>query len=394
MNSIDLAHSKPRVGSQSDRFTIDGSDALEQNLAALCQQVLAGIRKIIPPRRFEGLLLAGGYGRGEGGVLRINTSDAPYNDLEFYLFLPGNPRLNQKRFGHPLHELCSQLSSTAGMDVEVKIISRSSLQRAPVSMFSYDLASGHRWISGNDSLLAGCQHHLDATQIPLHEATRLLMNRCSGLLFAKERLQRKDWSLADADFVGRNLAKARLAFGDVLLAASGQYHWSCLERHQRLLHLPNSRFPAAIETVRLDHADGVQFKLHPFQETSPPTCLLPEHNRLTSLALSLWLWLEQKRLNKPFPSAAAYAHDPLDKCPETRPWKNRLINAHQFGLAASLGPSGARYPRQRLFHALAILLWADDIESEIPFLQKTLHTNAVSFQECVQAYTALWQRFN
>ncbi|PYL00604.1 MAG: hypothetical protein DME19_04505, partial [Verrucomicrobia bacterium] len=76
-----------------------------------------------------------------------------------------------------------------------------------------------------------------AERIPLCEATRLLMNRCSGLLFARERLECAEFSPVDADFVERNLAKAQLAFGDAVLTAFGRYHWSCLERHKRLKSL-------------------------------------------------------------------------------------------------------------------------------------------------------------
>src|SRR3989442_3228826 len=104
-------------------------------------------------------------------------------------------------------------------------------------MFYYDLVTRHHRLWGDEALLAGCDHHRDGGRIPLYEATRLLMNRCSGLLFAKERLQRDRFTHDDADFVSRNLAKAQLAFGDAVLTVNGQYHWSCRERHQRLMNL-------------------------------------------------------------------------------------------------------------------------------------------------------------
>src|SRR2546430_13631947 len=92
---------------------------------------------------------------------------------------------------------------------------------------------GNRWLRGEERLLTGCEQHRDAKRIPVSEATRLMMNRCSGLLLARERLERAEFSPGDADFVGRNLAKAQLAFGDTILTAFGRYDWSCLERHKR-----------------------------------------------------------------------------------------------------------------------------------------------------------------
>src|SRR5260370_19257758 len=121
--------------------------------------------------------------------------------------------------------LGEELSADAEIEVQLQLFSLAKLQRARVSMFYYDLVAGHRWVWGTESLLAGCSHHLQADRIPLCEATRLLMNRCSGLLFTKERLQRGPLGAEDADFVRRNLPKAQLAFANALLPPRSQTHW-------------------------------------------------------------------------------------------------------------------------------------------------------------------------
>ena len=77
------------------RFTLDGDDALELHLAQTCARVLSGIRGLIPTAKLEAVLLGGGYGRGEGGVLRGPTGDRPYNDLEFYVAITGNRHVNE-----------------------------------------------------------------------------------------------------------------------------------------------------------------------------------------------------------------------------------------------------------------------------------------------------------
>ena len=128
------------------RFTIDGSDALENELAELCARAKDGILRIIPPRKLHALLLGGGYGRGEGGVLKTSAGDKPYNDLEFYVFLRGNRLLNTRRFRGPLDDLGRRLSRDAGLHLEFKIDSLVRWRRSSVSMFSYDVVSGHRVI--------------------------------------------------------------------------------------------------------------------------------------------------------------------------------------------------------------------------------------------------------
>ena len=234
----------------SARFTLNGSDALEQHLTNVCNEVLAGVERIIPEHRLDGLALGGGYGRGEGGVLKTPGGDQPYNDLEFYVFVRDHPWLNERRYGRSLHKLSEELLPKAGIELEFKITSLAALRHVPQSLFYHDLIMGHRWLLGDDTLFAGCEHHREAGRIPLAEATRLLMNRCSGLLFAREKLEQERWSPDDADFVGRNIAKTELALGDAVLMAFGQYHWSCLERSHRLSALASTEKLPWLEPVR------------------------------------------------------------------------------------------------------------------------------------------------
>lgn len=377
----------------TQRFTIDGGDGLEQHLAKICDRVLSGVREVVPSPRLDGVLLGGGYGRGEGGVLKTAAGDQPYNDVEFYVFVRGNPVLAERTYRHPLHELAERLSPEAGLEVEFKVLTLDKLSGSPPSMFYYDLVTGHRWQMGNDSLLAGCEHHRDPARIPLHEATRLLMNRCSGLLFSAERLARQNFGVTEAEYVGRNLAKAQLAFGDVMLTAHGQYHWSCRERHARLVNLSTPGGLPLQELLR-HHAAGVEFKLHPKRSAESREALGVRHRELASLGRHLWLWMEQRRLNRQFTSIREYVLSPVNLCPETSAWRNWLLNVRTFG---GRGLVCATYPRQRLLQSLALLLWEADIASDPGLLsrvQSLLDTKESRFPGWVSAYERLWRGFN
>jgi hypothetical protein len=328
-------------------------------------------------------------------VLRTLDGDQPYNDLEFYGLVRGNAVFAERNFRRALHELGEALSPRAGLEVEFKVLTLEKLRRSPPTLFYYDLIEGHRWLLGDDALMTGCEHHRDAKAIPLHEATRLLFNRCSGLLFTLERLNRPKFGAEEADFAGRNLAKARLAFGDVLLTVHGEYHWSCRERHRRFFNLVSLQ-PSLSWAERLKplHAAGVEFKLHPVRTSASRTTLAEEHRVLSELAEKLWLWLESKRLGEEFPSPRAYAFSPTNKCPESHALRNRLVNFRTFG---PLGLADSRYPRERLFHALSLLLWEPEVLTDPGLLRRTqtqLRTRARDFPGLVTAYLDLWRRFN
>lgn len=379
------------------RFTLDGSDELEQHLAQTCARIAAGLRGLLPPRKLEAVLLGGGYGRGEGGVLRTASGARPYNDLEFYVCLRGNRHLNERRFGHALHVLGEILTPQAGIEVEFKITSLRELSRSPVSMFAYDLVMGHRWLVGDDRLLAGCGRHRDAEQIPLTEATRLLMNRCSGLLFAAERLERREFTAADADFVRRNIAKAELALGDALLVTRHEYHWSVRERQRRVEAIEPTASTPWIVALRRHHLAGVEFKLHPVRSDEPHDVLAADHARVSELARTVWLWLEQQRMCARFESPRDYALSTLNKCRESNPRRNVLVNLRAFGARPLLERRAARHPRERVLNVLPLLLWDSTTLGSpelLQFVQRELQSEANGFAELVRDYRALWSTVN
>jgi len=374
----------------SARFTIDGSDALERRLAELCDRVVNRTLTVVPSRQIHAIVLGGGYGRGEGGVLRVDADAQPYNDLEFYVLLKSNDLLATRRYGTTIHELSEDLSKKEQIEIELKLLSLRKLQYSPVTMFYYDLVTGHRLVHGTDDWLGACEHHRAAHRIPLHEATRLLMNRSSGLLFASERLARADFTPADADFAGRNLAKAKLALGDVALTMRGQYHWSCRERQKRLRKLAAESRDENLASLLLLHEQGVHFKLHPTRTDRSRQELEAELNFLKDVARDLWLRLESRRLSACFPSIESYSVDSSEKCPEIKGIKNRLINFRTFG---GRGLMDMRYPRERLLRSLPLLLWGD-FHTHLSLIQLQLRTNATAFSGLTAAYENLWRIYN
>ncbi len=373
------------------RFTLDGSPELEAHLAQICDRVLIEVKKLIPGPKLEAVILGGGYGRGQGGVLKTDRGDAPYNDLEFYVFMRGSRLLNERVFRTRLETLGEQLSPRAGLHVEFKIDSLPRFRRSPVSMFSYDLVSGHHILYAATGGLTGCVHHLDFTRIPLHEATRLLMNRCTGLLLARERLDREPFTGDDGDFVGRNLAKLHLGLGDAVLTAFGCYHWNCVTRHERLRELLAAQPVPHATALERHHAHGVEFKLHPHRVEKEAEAFGDELAGTSELARELWLWLESRRLGSAFHTVQQYAFSTKPKCSEVPVWRSAFVSARLFGARVFAEMAAFRYPRERLLNALPLLLWDDVHDPEVrQHLQKQLRTEGSDWQSFVAAYKRIW----
>jgi hypothetical protein len=379
------------------RYTLDGDRDLESHLELTCARIVSAIRGLVPGRKLESVLLGGGYGRGEGGVLAGPDGHHPYNDLEFYVAIRGNRHLNEVLYHRRLEVMAEILTHLAGVEVEFKITSLAEMAAKPVSMFSYDLASGHRvlWPHESPGTEAFAARHASAADIPLSEATRLLMNRCSGLLLAREKLDKGTLTAADADFVRRNIAKAQLACGDALLVAQGLYHWSCRRRHRRLKALAGYTEDPFLDDVLRSHASGVQFKLHPETTAEPREILELRWQEARDQARQCWLRIESRRLGRSFASIRDYLDAPCGKGPESPAVMNLVLNARASGRRFRLSGSLSRHPRERVFNSLALLLWAPD---EIPederqcLLERELGQRPRSPDGWVDAYRALWGR--
>ena len=375
------------------RFTIDGSEGLEKRLAEWCAGFTQDVQRVIDASHLEAIVLGGGYGRGEGGVLREASEDRPYNDLEFYIFLRKPLLLWERQYKQRVSDIAHRWTEKAGLEFEAKILSFAKIQNSPVTMFYHDLVVGHRWLFGSPQEFLNCEHHRAAHRIPLHEATRLLMNRSSGLLFSAVLLEKDDFTAGDADFVRRNISKAQLALGDVILAAFGRYHSSCRERRRRLEKLGDIPSLPWLSEIISHHQIGVLFKLHPFGSNEPRSALAREHAELTNLAGNVFLWLEQRRLVADFGSHNDYASSHISKQPDTVGIKNLLINLRTFGVTGF----STRYPRQRLLEGLALLLWSPaalDNDRVLQKLQRDLRTRDTTFSGLVEAYRKLWTQFN
>jgi hypothetical protein len=378
------------------RYTVDGSSELESSIDEVNRRVVEDLHKFISPDQIDALVLAGGYGRGEGGAYIVDGEQRLYNDLDYYLFLKGNKRANEKTFGPRIKAIEAARTPEAQCDVEFKIDSLSQLEKSSVSMFSYDLVARSIIVTGTEDVFQSCSRHLDANAIPHSEATRLLFNRCSGLLFARQRLNKELVSQDDLEFIQRNLAKIELAMGDAILTIQGLYHWSCQERNRRLQDLAPVAGINSWTSLVHSHNKGIQFKLNPLHPHVSKESLLEQLMQLSLTARDVWFWVEQRRLNEAISTPIEYANHSKSRCPENPAWRNLLINLRRSGISSLCKPHSLRYPREQLYRAMGLLLWEPNAwqnPSIRTLLGKLLRANHKSMDELIRRYEEDWHIF-
>lgn len=340
------------------------------------------------------LVLAGGYGRGEGGVYRASPDGAAqlYNDLEFYLLLrePGAGAAAQAWCAAEAHAGDEML----GIEVEFKLLVAEELRRAEPSMFYYDLVAAHRLVWGDAAWMAALPASLgNPALIPVHEATRLLFNRGSGLFYSQCALAAEGDPRQGDGFIERNHAKIRLALADAVLAANGRYHFSCRERARRLAERL-AHLPPDCPRIIAWHAAGVEFKLHPRHAHPTVAGLAAVQAELVAVWSRTFLWLEALRLGRSFASPRAYATAPGRLFPQVPIVRCVLLHGRDRIRRGGALPGWTDYPRAALQRALVLLVDPAASAADRRLAARLVGARDPAWAALESAYARWWRWYN
>lgn len=201
-----------------------------REITELLDGALAGIGAEVEEMhlpKLSAVVLGGGYGRGEGGVLRTPLGERLYNDLDFFVFADGASRREALAIQDGLKRVSERWEKKLGIAVDFSPVKNiGTLCNVSQTLMYQELIRGYKTVWGALNLEEWIPA-LSAEKLPFSEAARLLLNRGMGLMFAAERLS---WEKPDADFIMRNMNKAVLGCGDALLMAAGRYCWRGEER--------------------------------------------------------------------------------------------------------------------------------------------------------------------
>ncbi len=230
-----------RLDSTLHRLVEDVSEALDDNLVAL--------------------ILGGGYGRGEGGVVEVAGFELPYNDLDLVLVVDDKRAVRQESLSSISHRYEEELKIHVDFSRPLTI---EDIRNWPRSLMWQNLLNGHVVLYGpQDVILSNAPASL-RDPLPVIEATRLLLNRGAGLLWAM-RVARGVEEAPDADFVPRNYFKCGLALGDAALITHGRFATPYRGRKERLAALAMERGDVAALNIELIYEISLTFKFTPGQ---------------------------------------------------------------------------------------------------------------------------------
>ena len=293
-----------------------------------------------------GLLLVGGYARGEGSVVERSGRLSPYNDYDLIAVVErGSTGLRRR-----LASFAETWTRKLAISVDIWPIVLSALPRVPPTLFWLDVSLGGVKIVGGDPGILKRIKAWVPRQIALEEMGRLLANRAVGLALSRLQEDNRDFQIA------RHGHKAVIACGDARLLAADRYAGSLAERLEELERLRGA--PSIGDELVAAYRDAVDFRRRPDQWRAPEP--LPEWFRKRREQVATWhLTFEAWRVQSP-PSADVFAMWPGRLFP-------RLADVRTGGSAAAALRAAAEgsaplkpwfgHPRERLARAAAALAY-------------------------------------
>ncbi len=215
------------------RLTLSGGPAVEKFVTDLVTRAARVVTRFTPKDALKALVLAGGYGRGEGGVRVGDDGERPANNLDLLLFTVGLRTAERAALTATINRELETLRRRSGMGIDFSIVDARRLERDRVRVLWYDVRHGHKLLAGDPRFLPGLSR-FTVDNIDPREMGDLLINRGALLILNDLIFERGALTPARRETVLTHIAKAVIGYGDALLFFLGAYHWSYVERRQRM----------------------------------------------------------------------------------------------------------------------------------------------------------------
>lgn len=306
------------------RFTARGSAEAEALITALVTEIAASSQRFLSPEVCRALVLLGGYGRGEGGVVKTDRGERIHNNLDFLVITSSIPPEKQTQLRADLQQELAPLKDKYEVELDFAFIPESKLRRSPSLVMWYDMRFGHKTILGDASLVPSLTQ-FDLARIPAWDVRNLLVNRGTLLVINDQLIASRPLSPEDRKLLVKHAMKAIIGYGDALLFFSGDYHWSYAEKQRRM----RKRGEVA-ESFRTLYDAALEFRFQPDYAAYEQRDLETWINGFREELATVHLFCESKRLCCPALSWKSYpgwafSRALLDDRYSARAWAKKMV---------------------------------------------------------------------
>lgn len=373
------------------RYTLTGSEKFDSLIDEQLIQITEGILDLIPQQDIVAILLGGGYGRGEGGVLIENGEEYLYNDYDLFVILKNVSYLKKKAYQKKIQFIHEKFTPLFKIDVDVGPLQTvNAISKAPHWMMWYELKNGHKVLWGN-KLIRNYFPDYPHDEMQIMEAYRLLLNRGVGLLLCKQHFETYDDSESQ-EFILRNIRKAQLAMGDAFLIKKRRFHFSYKKRSEIFNELKQDEDLLELGIFE-DYKTAYEFKEKPHKPNLTKKEYLAEYQQTLNTYETVYNWVftnefstklnlehYQKVIDKVFLEETNITEKIKNVC------KNVKINYNKVGDKYLF-----MHPRYKLFMTLPFFLFN---KKEIKCKEILSLNESYSEDELISFFISLWENNN
>ncbi len=307
------------------KFTVRGSEKVEKLIRKMISEIAEICQNYLEKENYDALVLIGGYGRSEGGVVITENKEKPHNNFDFVLL---TKNLNERQNAETKKNLMKELQPVIkkiGIGIDLSVLSAQKLKTASCRIIWYDMRFGHKTILGDPDFVPSLKK-FTVERIPDWDARNLMVNRgtlmiINDLLLQKEQLDEKFKKL-----IVKHIVKAIIGYGDTLLYFLHDYNWSYLEKQKRMRK--NQRVEADFKKI---YDEAMNFRFQPDYNKFLQKDFLNWMDELRTHFEKIFLFCEARRLHRPDLNWKNYAESAFkfaltEEITKFKPFAKKILN--------------------------------------------------------------------
>lgn len=375
------------------RFTVKGTEKVETKINEMLQQIAAEFSRHLAAEEYKAVILLGGYGRGEGGVLTEDGVEKPHNNFD--LLLIHTQDVSEKII--TLRKQLEVLSGKLEIGIDLGTIAASKLKRAQCRVMWYDMRFGHKVILGDKNFVRSLRQ-FQLKNIPAWDVRNLMVNRGTLMIINDLLLDENKLDRAQKKLIIKHIVKAVIGYGDALLYFLGDYSWSYVEKQQRM-----RKQNQVDQDVKQLYEEAMEFRFQPDYAEFLQKNLLSYTEILREKFAQIFLNCESMRLGKEIKSWREYPDIAFRKtvCQDLfspKSWAKKALNfiksSKYAGKADWLAALGYRFLGEKGLLPVFFPYIAYKLENEYfkSLLQNFLTSDHEDFRELRRSYLQHWGR--
>lgn len=291
-------------------YTIYDIEDIDQNIQKKLDYIVDRILEFIGSHNILAIILTGGFGRGEGGVVLENQKIRLINDLDINIICKASKyRSVVSKSRKDLEPFAQKLAAEVEIkQVDLGIIHPAKFYFMTNKVSSYEYRHGHKILYGKIDIKNKIKE-IKPEELPITDGAQYFLTRGSGMIIPALTFYKTYHVLKRyRENFYIELNKAILAMGDALLLLNRKYRCSYKERLTFIGLIYFGGIPNG-EVIKRLYKEALKWKLKPEFEWHGDKKEIERWFYIRDLFSDFFLWFENKRLNRQYLSWFNYISD-------------------------------------------------------------------------------------